>query len=126
LDDSLFTTFNGFFLGKLYQGTADHHPEVPVTREQLNHYRNVAENVQSELAAALVRFECAQSEVRCCTHSPLRSASVKLFFFFLSETALETGMLKIGFQSADKVYTYSLVCLAPPTLCWLLEFRESV
>ncbi|XP_017445377.1 coiled-coil domain-containing protein 170 isoform X4 [Rattus norvegicus] len=46
------------------EGTADHHPEVPVTREQLNHYRNVAENVQSELAAALVRFECAQSELR--------------------------------------------------------------
>ncbi|XP_051020308.1 coiled-coil domain-containing protein 170 [Acomys russatus] len=44
--------------------TADHPPEVPVTREQLNHYRNMAENVQSELAATLVRFECAQSELR--------------------------------------------------------------
>ncbi|XP_048210251.1 coiled-coil domain-containing protein 170 [Perognathus longimembris pacificus] len=41
------------------------HPwEVPVTWEQYNHYRNVAENVQSELAATLVKFECAQSELR--------------------------------------------------------------
>ncbi|EDL03584.1 mCG115097 [Mus musculus] len=51
-------------LGKLYQGTASHRPEVPDTREQLNHYRNVTENVQSELAAMLVKFECAQSELR--------------------------------------------------------------
>ncbi|XP_032194616.1 coiled-coil domain-containing protein 170 isoform X2 [Mustela erminea] len=42
-----------------------HHPlEVPVTREQLSHYRNVAENARSELAASLVKFECAQSELR--------------------------------------------------------------
>ncbi|XP_073750196.1 coiled-coil domain-containing protein 170 isoform X4 [Callorhinus ursinus] len=41
------------------------HPlEVPVIREQLNHYRNVAENARSELAATLVKFECAQSELR--------------------------------------------------------------
>ncbi|XP_031209328.1 coiled-coil domain-containing protein 170 isoform X2 [Mastomys coucha] len=46
------------------EGTADHRPEVPVTLEQLNHYRNVAENVQSELAAMLVKFECAQSKLR--------------------------------------------------------------
>ncbi|XP_048082132.2 coiled-coil domain-containing protein 170 isoform X6 [Ursus arctos] len=38
--------------------------EVPVTREQLNHYRNVAENARSELAATLVKFECSQSELR--------------------------------------------------------------
>ncbi|XP_022376711.1 coiled-coil domain-containing protein 170 [Enhydra lutris kenyoni] len=38
--------------------------EVPVTREQLSHYRNVAENARSELAATLVKFECAQSELR--------------------------------------------------------------
>ncbi|XP_049759656.1 coiled-coil domain-containing protein 170 isoform X2 [Elephas maximus indicus] len=38
--------------------------EVPVTREQLNHYRNVAENAQSELAAILVKFKCAQAELR--------------------------------------------------------------
>ncbi|XP_044099878.1 coiled-coil domain-containing protein 170 [Neovison vison] len=42
-----------------------HRPlEVPVTREQLSHYRNVAENARSELAATLVKFECAQSELR--------------------------------------------------------------
>ncbi|KAM9666900.1 coiled-coil domain-containing protein 170 isoform 3-T3 [Trichechus inunguis] len=44
--------------------TYDHLLEVPVTREQLNHYRNVAENAQSELAATLVKFKCAQSELR--------------------------------------------------------------
>ncbi|XP_044617403.1 coiled-coil domain-containing protein 170 isoform X2 [Equus asinus] len=47
-----------------YQGTYDHLLEVPVTREQLNHYRNVAENARSDLAATLVKFECAQSELR--------------------------------------------------------------
>ncbi|NP_001357922.1 coiled-coil domain-containing protein 170 isoform 3 [Mus musculus] len=46
------------------EGTASHRPEVPDTWEQLNHYRNVTENVQSELAAMLVKFECAQSELR--------------------------------------------------------------
>ncbi|XP_037376559.1 coiled-coil domain-containing protein 170 isoform X2 [Talpa occidentalis] len=46
------------------QETHDHLLESPVTREQLNHYRNVAENTQSELAAVLVKFECAQSELR--------------------------------------------------------------
>ncbi|KAM9233940.1 coiled-coil domain-containing protein 170 [Dugong dugon] len=44
--------------------TYDHLLEVPVTREQLNHYRNVAENAQSELAATLVKFKCAQSELQ--------------------------------------------------------------
>ncbi|KAM4866082.1 coiled-coil domain-containing protein 170 [Thomomys bottae] len=38
--------------------------EVPVSREQFNRYRNVAENLQSELAASVVKFECAQSELR--------------------------------------------------------------
>ncbi|XP_038173598.1 coiled-coil domain-containing protein 170 isoform X2 [Arvicola amphibius] len=38
--------------------------EFPVIREQLNHYRTMAENIQSELAATLVKFECAQSELR--------------------------------------------------------------
>nr|XP_012596372.1 coiled-coil domain-containing protein 170 isoform X3 [Microcebus murinus] len=46
------------------QETYDHLLEVPVTREQLNHYRNVAENARSELAATLVKLECAQSELR--------------------------------------------------------------
>ncbi|XP_043744248.1 coiled-coil domain-containing protein 170 isoform X3 [Cervus elaphus] len=42
----------------------DHLLEAPVTREQLNHYRNVAEAARSELAATLVKFESAQSELR--------------------------------------------------------------
>ncbi|XP_075410334.1 coiled-coil domain-containing protein 170 [Tenrec ecaudatus] len=46
------------------QETYDRHLEAPVTWEQLNHYRNVAENAQSELAATLVKFECAQTELR--------------------------------------------------------------
>ncbi|XP_008063153.2 coiled-coil domain-containing protein 170 [Carlito syrichta] len=53
-----------FFCGELYQENHDHLLEVPATREQLNHYRNVAENARSELAATLVKFECAQSELR--------------------------------------------------------------
>ncbi|XP_039707242.1 coiled-coil domain-containing protein 170 isoform X2 [Pteropus medius] len=47
-----------------YQEIYDHLLEAPVTREQLNHYRNVAENARSELAATLVKFQCAQSELR--------------------------------------------------------------
>ncbi|XP_069929506.1 coiled-coil domain-containing protein 170 isoform X3 [Oryctolagus cuniculus] len=50
--------------GELYQETYDHLLEIPVSREQLNHYRNVAGNARSELAATLVKFECAQSELR--------------------------------------------------------------
>lgn len=53
-------------LGDFCQEIYDRPLEVPVTREQLNHYRNVAENARSELAATLVKFECAQSEVRRC------------------------------------------------------------
>ncbi|XP_007484816.1 coiled-coil domain-containing protein 170 isoform X3 [Monodelphis domestica] len=41
----------------------DHLLDVPVTREQLNHYRKVAESARSELAASLVKFECVQSEL---------------------------------------------------------------
>ncbi|KAL1770483.1 coiled-coil domain-containing protein 170 [Sigmodon hispidus] len=44
--------------------TANHPTELPVNRDQLNHYRSMAENIQSELAATLVKFECAQSELR--------------------------------------------------------------
>ena len=54
--------------GEPYQKAYDHLLEVPVTREQLNHYRNVAEAARSELAAMLVKFESAQSEVRICLH----------------------------------------------------------
>eukprot|EP00069_Balaena_mysticetus_P000312 bmy_14546T0 len=50
--------------GEPYQETYDHLLEVAVTPEQLNHYRNVAEAARSELAATLVKFESAQSELR--------------------------------------------------------------
>ncbi|KAB0379597.1 hypothetical protein FD755_007381 [Muntiacus reevesi] len=50
--------------GEPYQEAYDHLLEAPVTREQLNHYRNVAEAARSELAATLVKFESAQSELR--------------------------------------------------------------
>ncbi|XP_038618212.1 coiled-coil domain-containing protein 170 [Tachyglossus aculeatus] len=33
------------------------------TRDQTSHYRAAAENARSELAASLVKFECAQSEI---------------------------------------------------------------
>eukprot|EP00079_Xenopus_tropicalis_P035703 XP_017949474.1 PREDICTED: coiled-coil domain-containing protein 170 [Xenopus tropicalis] len=38
-------------------------PDIPVTREQMNHYRIIAENAQSELAALHVKFESVQTEV---------------------------------------------------------------
>nr|XP_013006572.1 coiled-coil domain-containing protein 170 [Cavia porcellus] len=57
------------------QEIGDHPLEIPVTREQLNHYRNMAENVRSELAATLVKFECAQSELRDL-HSKMLSKEV--------------------------------------------------
>nr|UNG30106.1 coiled-coil domain containing-protein 170 [Anolis sagrei] len=37
--------------------------DVPVTQEQLSHYRNAAETARSELAALLVKYECAQAEL---------------------------------------------------------------
>ncbi|XP_073528808.1 coiled-coil domain-containing protein 170 [Phyllobates terribilis] len=37
--------------------------DVPITREQMNRYRMVAENSQSELAALHVKYETAQSEL---------------------------------------------------------------
>uniref|UniRef100_A0A8C0CZ18 Coiled-coil domain containing 170 n=1 Tax=Balaenoptera musculus TaxID=9771 RepID=A0A8C0CZ18_BALMU len=40
------------------------HQGIAVTPEQLNHYRNVVEAARSELAATLVKFESAQSELR--------------------------------------------------------------
>lgn len=52
--------------GEPYQEIYDHLLEAPAAREQLNHYRNVAEDARSELAAAVVKFECVQSEVRPC------------------------------------------------------------
>nr|XP_019591010.1 PREDICTED: coiled-coil domain-containing protein 170 isoform X2 [Rhinolophus sinicus] len=60
----VFTLLYILSFGELYQEIYDHLLEAPVSREQLNHYRNVAENARSELAATLVKFECAQSELR--------------------------------------------------------------
>ncbi|NXT53565.1 CC170 protein, partial [Pluvianellus socialis] len=37
--------------------------DIPVTREQMNHYRAAAETAQSELAALLVKYDCAQSQL---------------------------------------------------------------
>ncbi|KAM4770930.1 coiled-coil domain-containing protein 170 [Rhinophrynus dorsalis] len=37
--------------------------DIPVTREQINHYRIIAENAHSELAALHVKYESAQSEL---------------------------------------------------------------
>lgn len=62
----VFTLLSILSFGEPYQEIYDHLLEAPATREQLNHYRNVAENARSELAATLVKFECAQSEVRLC------------------------------------------------------------
>ncbi|XP_041279626.1 coiled-coil domain-containing protein 170-like isoform X1 [Onychostruthus taczanowskii] len=37
--------------------------DIPVTREQMNHYRAAAETAQSELAVLSVKYDCAQSEL---------------------------------------------------------------
>ncbi|NWX11563.1 CC170 protein, partial [Aegotheles bennettii] len=37
--------------------------DIPVTREQMNHYRATAETAQSELAALSVKYDCAKSEL---------------------------------------------------------------
>ncbi|NXL88479.1 CC170 protein, partial [Alectura lathami] len=37
--------------------------DIPVAREQMNHYRSAAEAAQSELAALSVKYDCAQSEL---------------------------------------------------------------
>uniref|UniRef100_A0A8C2T4Y7 Coiled-coil domain containing 170 n=2 Tax=Coturnix japonica TaxID=93934 RepID=A0A8C2T4Y7_COTJA len=37
--------------------------DIPVTREQMNHYRAAAETAQSELAALSVKYDCAHSEL---------------------------------------------------------------
>uniref|UniRef100_F6ZMM4 Coiled-coil domain containing 170 n=1 Tax=Ornithorhynchus anatinus TaxID=9258 RepID=F6ZMM4_ORNAN len=41
----------------------DHLLNASGTRDQTSHYRAAAENARSELAASLVKFECAQSEI---------------------------------------------------------------
>ncbi|KAM6323431.1 coiled-coil domain-containing protein 170 [Aegotheles albertisi] len=37
--------------------------DIPVTREQMNHYRATAETAQSELAALSVKYDCAKLEL---------------------------------------------------------------
>uniref|UniRef100_A0A8C3KW62 Coiled-coil domain containing 170 n=1 Tax=Chrysolophus pictus TaxID=9089 RepID=A0A8C3KW62_CHRPC len=37
--------------------------DIPVTREQMNHYRAAAETAQSELAALSVKYDCVHSEL---------------------------------------------------------------
>lgn len=55
---------NGFVFMLSSQESHDHILlDIPVTREQMNHYRAAAETAQSELAALSVKYDCAQSEV---------------------------------------------------------------
>ncbi|XP_069462876.1 coiled-coil domain-containing protein 170 [Ambystoma mexicanum] len=46
-----------------HEAQKDHLLDIPVTREQMNHYRLLAENSRSELAALLVKYESSQSEL---------------------------------------------------------------
>ncbi|XP_030054333.1 coiled-coil domain-containing protein 170 [Microcaecilia unicolor] len=43
--------------------TYEHLLDMPITREQMNHYRVQVETARSELAALHVKFECAQAEL---------------------------------------------------------------
>ncbi|XP_075718986.1 coiled-coil domain-containing protein 170 isoform X2 [Rhinoderma darwinii] len=51
--------------------------DVPITREQMNHYRMIAENSHSELAALHVKYETTQSEL-LDLQSKLSSKEVRL------------------------------------------------
>lgn len=55
---------NGFVFMLFSQESHDHVLlGIPVTREQMNHFRAAAETTQSEFAALSVKYDCAQSEV---------------------------------------------------------------
>uniref|UniRef100_A0A8C5T9J0 Coiled-coil domain containing 170 n=1 Tax=Malurus cyaneus samueli TaxID=2593467 RepID=A0A8C5T9J0_9PASS len=55
---------NGFVFMLSSQESHDHVLlDIPVTREQMNHYRAAAETAQSELAALSVKYDCAKSEL---------------------------------------------------------------
>lgn len=56
--------------------------DIPVTREQMNHYQAAAETAQSELAALSVKYDCAQSEVQLKIISNL-SPNLRIFCSFL-------------------------------------------
>lgn len=90
-------------LGNLYQEAANQPMEFPVTREQLNHYRTMAENVQSELAATLVKFECAQSEVRHCTHLIAQKGILSAFYRVQWVVGIRNRMVSKGFHLWTKV-----------------------
>lgn len=110
----VFTLLYILSFGELCQEIYDHLLEAPVSREQLNHYRNVAENARSELAATLVKFECAQSEVRLCIFiiqkwDFLASCRVKQ-----SIEVITKRIVGHRFKPFGKVYAFSLiVCLSP-------------
>uniref|UniRef100_A0A8C6J225 Uncharacterized protein n=1 Tax=Melopsittacus undulatus TaxID=13146 RepID=A0A8C6J225_MELUD len=58
------TVSNGFVFLLPSQESHDHVLlDIPVTREEMNHYRAAAETAQSELAALSVKYSCAQSEL---------------------------------------------------------------
>lgn len=97
-----------------YQEIYDHPLEVPVIREQLNHYWNVAENARSELAATLVKFEYAQSEVR---FSYLHNSEMKDLLASHREEkntkVITNQMVGHRFKPFGRVYTYSLIVCLP-------------
>lgn len=71
---------NGFVFTLSPQESYDHFLlDIPVTREQMNHYRAAAETAQSELAALSVKYDCAQSEVYFKI-PPNTSRHLKIFY----------------------------------------------
>lgn len=61
--------------------------DIPVTREQIYHYRAAAETAQSELAALSVKYDCAHSEVYLKL-PPNASSYLKIFYsIFLQRIA---------------------------------------
>ncbi|XP_066478852.1 coiled-coil domain-containing protein 170 [Tiliqua scincoides] len=97
--------------------------DIPVTREQLCHYRNAAETAHSELAALLVKYECAQAELLdlrsklACKEVSVQELKAEVENFKennarqssllssmqsrLQETEKESGMMVISKQQAD-------------------------
>ncbi|XP_010580231.1 PREDICTED: coiled-coil domain-containing protein 170 [Haliaeetus leucocephalus] len=63
---NLFELLGTLYLVLRVSGTESHDHvllDIPVAREQMNHYRAAAETAQSELAALSVKYDCAQSEL---------------------------------------------------------------
>ena len=100
--------------GEPYQEAYDHLVEVPVTREQLNHYRNVAEAARSELAATLVKFESAQSEVRVCVFVTHKWALLASRGAKQSREVIRNRTKGHRFKLLGKFYSlFLLLCLKP-------------